>query len=380
MGRCAVILCIVVACGGGAPKKEPEKPVVAVEPAKPPPPPETEEDREAKRHAAALAIVPDGSSCLPVALKDDNAPRLELAAPTDEPMLCAIDIDKARRLGNVGCWKVENLTVEKGTLAYQPLKPLAAANYDVQLADRCARGYCLPKDAKIPADKTARMSWNLDGSKVAILVGDDVHLFDTSSKSHDSTFSIRGDKGLPGEPSALHFAGDAVFVEGGSDATHTNVWVFKTDGSQLGVIEELGGKKHEPVEIHGGSFSLLDDKQVALSSQGFSTVTTYEIKDGKRAKLVRKLPKVSPPCKGDEVATYWSGGDKVPDKCRDTLDKVFGHYVGAEAVRARSGKSAWLVLLRGSRLGELAVLDPKTLAEKRSIKLPWCAADKSAGN
>jgi len=100
-------------------------------------------------------------------------------------------------------------------------------------------------------------------------------------------------------------------------------------------------------------------------------VTTYEVTTGKRAKLVRKTPKLSPPCKGDEVATYWKGGDKVTDKCRDQLDKVFGHLVGAEPVRGSSEKS-WLVLLRGPRLGELAVLDAKTLVEKRAIKMPWC--------
>jgi len=30
--------------------------------------------------------------------------------------------------------------------------------------------------------------------------------------------------------------------------------------------------------------------------------------------------------------------------------------------------------LRGPRLGELAVIDAKTLAEKKSIKMPWCDA------
>jgi hypothetical protein len=42
------------------------------------------------------------------------------------------------------------------------------------------------------------------------------------------------------------------------------------------------------------------------------------------------------------------------------------------------------VLLRGPRLGELAVMDNKSLAEKSVIKMPWCdaggakAADKDA--
>src|SRR5262249_28049426 len=158
--------------------------------------------------------------------------------------------------------------------------------------------------------KLARIAWNLDGSKVAVLVGDDVHLFDASSKAHESTFSIRGDKGVPSEPTAVHFVADSIFVEG-TEASHTNVWEFKTDGSQQGPIELLGGKHHKLVEIHGGSFSVLDAKNVALSEQGFSTVTTYEIKDRKRGKLVRKLAKLTPPCKTDEIDTFWKNGDKV---------------------------------------------------------------------
>jgi hypothetical protein len=92
---------------------------------------------------------------------------------------------------------------------------------------------------------------------------------------------------------------------------------------------------------------------------------------------VRKLPKLTPPCKGDEVDAYWKGGDKVTDKCREHLDRIFTHLVGADAVR---GSKSWLVLLRGPRLGELAVMDPKTLVEKRAIKLPWCSGDKAATN
>ncbi|HEV7554456.1 MAG TPA: hypothetical protein VGO00_03310, partial [Kofleriaceae bacterium] len=177
MRRCAVFVVCLVACGGGS-KKEPEKPAPKTEAAKPPPPPETEEDREAKRHAAALAIVPDGSSCLPASLKEEGAPKLELAAVGESPILCAVDADKSRLLGSVGCWKIENLNVEKGTLSYQAPQPLPGSSYDVHLDDRCTRGFCLPKDAKIPADRIAHVSWNLDSTKIAILVGDDVHLFD----------------------------------------------------------------------------------------------------------------------------------------------------------------------------------------------------------
>ena len=69
---------LVTACGGGGDKKKVKKPVVKDD--APVEKKETEEDRAAKRLEQAQKIVPDGSSCLPVALKEENAPRLELAA------------------------------------------------------------------------------------------------------------------------------------------------------------------------------------------------------------------------------------------------------------------------------------------------------------
>jgi hypothetical protein len=74
-------------------------------------------------------------------------------------------------------------------------------------------------------------------------------------------------------------------------------------------------------------------------------------------------------CKPADAATYWSEGGEVPNKCKEYMTKTFSHLVGADAV---AGKTNLLVLLRGQRLGELAVLDVKNLTEKKSIKLPWC--------
>ena len=56
--------------------------------------------------------------------------------------------------------------------------------------------------------------------------------------------------------------------------------------------------------------------------------------------------------------------------------------MGATAIM---GKKSLVVMMRGDRLGELGVLDPKLLSEKRAIKLPWCEkgggdAKKSAGD
>jgi len=56
-------------------------------------------------------------------------------------------------------------------------------------------------------------------------------------------------------------------------------------------------------------------------------------------------------------------------KCKEFVSKNYAHLIGADAV---AGTKNLLVLLRGPRLGELAVIDAKTLAEHKSIKMPWC--------
>lgn len=366
-----VVPLALVACGGGGGKKAPAKPKGSLS-KKTKAPAETEESREKKRHAAALAIVPEGSSCLPAALKEAGAPRLELTANGGEAVVCAIDTDRERLLGPVGCWKVK---LDDGTLAYQAPTPIPGRGISVKLDDRCARGFCLPKDAKVPGDKIAHMAWNADGSKVAVLAGDDVHLFDAGTKAHESSFSIRGgDKGVSNDPTAVHWVGDAIFVEGADQGPYSAVWMFKADGTPQGPMQAIGAKDDKPMSTHGGSFSLLDKNRVAVSEQGFSTMTIYEVDTSKRSKLVRKLTK--PPCKNDELDAYWHDNtEALTPKCKEHMEKNFEHLVGATAV---AGSKNFLVLLRGPRLGELAVLDAKTLAEKKVIKLPWCGAGGDA--
>ncbi|MBS1121366.1 MAG: hypothetical protein H6Q90_3594 [Deltaproteobacteria bacterium] len=354
----------LLACGGDG-KKTPKKPSGKGD-AKANAKAETPADREAKRHAAALALIPEGTSCLPAALKEPNAPQLELAAIGSDAIVCAHDTDRLRLLGLIACWKID---LASGDLTYQAATPQPGRSFAVKLEGGCARDYCLPKDAKPPADGIAYVAWNQDGKKVAVLAGDDVHLFDAESKTRDSGFSVRGDKGVAGEPTGLHWISEVVFVEG-KDSAASGVWVFKTDGTQVGPIEGLGGKDPKPLSTHGGSFVTLDKARVAIAEQGFSTVTTYEADTGKRAKIVRKVAKA--PCKPAELDAFWKDTNAAAaPKCKEFLTKNFAHLVGADAV---AGKTNLLVLLRGPRLGELAVLEAKTLVEKKSIKLPWCDA------
>ncbi|HWU91322.1 MAG TPA: hypothetical protein VN253_28845 [Kofleriaceae bacterium] len=362
---CVLLACCIAlpACGGGG-KKSPKQPIVKDDGKKPPPPPETEEDREKKREAAARQIVPEGSNCLPATLKSSSAPRLDLAAVEGDAVVCAVDAERDRLLGPVACWKVDVLA---SGLTYQKAAPLPGRGFAVKVDDRCARGYCLPKDAKGDA-KIAHMVWSPDGAKVAVNFGDELHVYDAASKAHERSFTIRGEKGVTGDPVALTWVGDSIFVEASDGGASTPVWLFKAaDGAPGGAIESIG-KPAKPLSTHGGSLVVLDKNRIAISEQGFSAVTTYEVDSGKRSKLVRKLPKS--PCKQEETDAYWTDAlDKVGAKCKEHMEKNFQHLIGADGV---AGKKNLLVLLRAPRIGELAVMDVKTLAETRAIKLPWC--------
>ncbi len=351
---------LLVACGGGG-KKPVEKPTADTS-AKPAPKVETEADREQKRHAVAATIVPEGSSCLPTSFKDENAPRLELAAIGKDAVVCAIDEQRDRLLGPIACWKVDLVT---GKLEYKAAEALPGRGYSVLVDGSCARGYCLPKE---PTNKVVSIAKNLDGTKVAVLADDDVHVFNAETKAHESSFSIRGDKGVTGTPAEVHFVSESILVEGG-EGPSSAVWVFKADGTQVGPITHLGGKEEKPVSTHHGSFSILDKTRVGVSEKGMETLTTYDVNNGARAKLVRKVPKLN--CKPAELDAYWVDGDKVTDKCKDSIAKASGALMGATVV---AGAKSLLVLLRGDRLGQLAVLDAKSLAEKtdKAIKMTWC--------
>ncbi len=359
-------LLVTVGCGGGG-KKQPAVQQGVVEDKEPSAKGETEEDREAKRHKAATAMIPEDSTCLPVELKESDAPRLELAAIGPDAVICAIDTDDSRLLGAIGCWKVD---LASGELAYRKREAIPGRGVSVKLDDGCARGFCVPKAKE--AD-VAQLATSPDGSKTAVLVGDTVHVFGSADKEHASELSIRGDQGVTGKPQRIYWVGESILVEGAGEGG-TNVWVFKAaDGTAVGAIEGMG-KDAKPLATDTGSFSVLDKTRVAIAEQGFSTVTTYEVDTGKRAKLVRKLAKS--PCKPAETAAFWKGAEGVGAKCKDHMAKNFDHLRGADAV---SGSKNLLVLLRGPRLGELAVLDAKSLAEKKSIRLPGCEGEGGGG-
>jgi len=202
---------------------------------------------------AAHKLVPEGSTCLPLSLKEAGAPRLEVAAINSELVVCAIDIEPDRLLGRSRAGRSTSRRRRSASCPSLPLRSRAVASRQARRSLRA--GYCLPKDAKVPGDRIVHMTWHPDGAKVAVVVGDDLHLYDAASKAHEKSFSIRGEKGVLGTPNAVHWVGDVLYVEGSDDASAA-VWAFKPDGTAIGAIEAIGTTK--PASTRGGSFSVLD--------------------------------------------------------------------------------------------------------------------------
>lgn len=367
----------LAACGGGSSKKDSNKPVATKTTKKKKPATakkETEEDRAKKREAAAEGLVPSGSTCLPPAMKDPSSNlSLELGAVGSEAIVCAIDHDADRLLGAAGCWTID---LAGSGLAFRDRNAIPGRGYHAAVNDHCVRGYCVPKDQEVGSK--ASIAWSLDGKQVAVLAGESVHIFDAETKDLAKTVALKdgaaGDKAITGEATNLWFVGDSLFVQGGEGKS--TIWVYKTDGTAQGPLLSLG-KGNPPVEMAHGSFSVLDKDRVAVAERGLSTLTIFEVANGKRSKLVRK---VSPgPCRSAQVEAFFSADPgEIPAKCLTHLKKQYDQFSATTMV---AGSKNFLGSLGADRVGELAVIDSKNLSEKRAIKLPWCdgAADAAKG-
>jgi hypothetical protein len=350
---------LAAACGSNPQPSRPASPVVTKRKV------ETEEERATKRLAAVHQIVPEGASCLPETLKDPSFV-LEVGVSDDKPVLCASDADGTRALGIVGCWQV---SVTDGDLSYVGTKPLPGRSVLARPDGRCVRGYCLPT-ASSPGE-VVDIAWSTSGGEVAVNTRGQapaIHIFSSDDRSHKRAIALAdGEAAIAGRPEGLLFVGDTIYVAAMTEEPSTSVWSFRTDGSALGQVKQLGDKAS--VSLLGGSAMVFGEGNVAFSEHGLTTLTTVEQATGKRIRIVRKTKKG--PCKATELDGYFAGAT-VSARCKDHLDTHFEPFVGATMV---PGKNNHLVLLRGSRLGEFAIVDGKTLEEKKQLPAQWCPPD-----
>ena len=132
------------------------------------------------------------------------------------------------------------------------------------------------------------MTWNVDRSKVAVLAGDQIHLFDAESRTYASSFSIRGERGVSGAPTGLYW-NDAAILVVADDGAASPVWVFRPDGEPLGPILSPD-RPATPLSTRNGAVLLLDALRVGIAERGFSTLTIYDTATGVQTLRARRLP------------------------------------------------------------------------------------------
>lgn len=311
----------------------------------------------------AYALVPPASTCLPAVAHDESKLRLDIAAIGDSARMCAFDNDPERLLGPVGCWNVDLVA---STLTYQEPAPLPGRGFAMRVDGTCVRGMCLPEAPKNP---TVQIAYSLDGQQAAVLADRRIHLFDTASSAHQSDFTIEQKADAV---AAIHFLGKQLLVQTrGDDGA---VWVYEPDGTQIGPITTTS-RDSTPLPWRSGGVALLDASRIAIGERGFEVMTTIDLASNAETRLARKPP-TKLRCKPAELEAFWSDptSDKVGADCKTSLAPL-APFVGATLI---AGRTNFLALLRGDRIGQLAILDGKTLVEKRAISLPWCGGDEPA--
>ena len=328
----------------------------------------------AKRHAAALAIVPEGTHVPAGRAQGRRRAALELAAVGSATRSCARSTPTRRACSAPSAAGRSTSTRRRARVPGRRRR--CPATHRRQARRRAARGAsACRRTRRLPADKVAHMSWNLDGTKVAVLVGDDVHLFDAASKAHAVERSrSAATRASPNDRSRSTSSATTIFVEGADQGPYSAVWAFKADGTPVGPITGIGGKDEKPISTTTGL--VLAARQEPRRARRAGLPTRHELRDRRPASAqaraqARQARRASPTSSTRSGRT----ATRSPTSARTRSTKAFGPLIGATAVAGQQ-EPARAAARRPPRRAR--VLDPKTLAEKKAIKLPWCERRRGA--
>ena len=319
--------------------------------------------------AASAAAQP---ACLPrpVTTPDSTGrlPSLQLGlAPA--PTLCAYDMQDAP--AGLGCWTVD---AAKGALSASTTTGLPGHGRRVRAdAAGCIDGFCVASGAAPPEPRLFAVSSS--GTHAAMLDDEAVHVFDVRTKMRTVSIKLSDPQAsdttnVSNVPVRLLFVDDTIFVVGSDAGPFIGVWQFKADGRRLGRIvrNTQSGADGETFNVFQGSVSLLGAGHIALTDAGLRSMLVVPIGEGK-PRLIRRTT-ASAPCSKTHMERMAEGDLTLPAACRAVVRRQFEPYFDASLVQLASGD--FLVALTGPAQGELALLDARTLAEKRRIKPAKC--------
>jgi hypothetical protein len=309
--------------------------------------------------ASAMADSP----CLPKAIKAKSDPtKLDLGIASGTPIVCAGD----------ACWDVD---LKTGALTARAGKTPPGHSSDAKVdAKGCADGYCTgQKPTEEDPDYTAFVVTSTDGAHVAVVPRTQkdqiLTVFDARTKKLTKTIRLMDDK-APGNTSVgnivadVFYVGNTIYIAGADAGPYEAVWAFKDDGTRVGLLGDAGDDTGG-FSIYQGSVNIADDSHVILTDGWAEHALVVSTKDNAKKTIARAVKRA--PC---------GGNDFLPDaqpkgKCARHLAKAFEPYEEMKLVTLADG--TFLAAFSGNASGDLAILDPSNLTEKKRLHLKVCA-------
>jgi hypothetical protein len=318
------------------------------------------------------ALAKAEGACLPASLfsqsEASDAPTLDLGFVEKAPTLCASN--DRQQAGLLGCWTIDPAT---GAMSSSPAAFLPGHSQIAKTdANGCIEGSCVPEAS---ADELLAWVVSTSGERAAILRENTVYVFDVKTKTRTGAIPLFGN-GVPdatsvgNQPIRIFYIGDTLYVVGADAGPYIAVWSFKDDGRRTGLITTTGKAGDPGYSVYNGAVNIVDETHIALADAGLRTMLVLSAIDGKRE--VRTRPVSLAPCTRQETENVYLGDfDALSKRCRKTVAETFEPYIDLVPIRLPSGD--FLAALSGKGRGSLAILDGKTLAEKRRFRLPRCA-------
>jgi hypothetical protein len=259
----------------------------------------------------------------------------------------------------VGCWGVD----ANGKLSARPAIPVPGASRGIARGTTCHDGMCWPP-AQMGPLQLARLVMHPDGKRAAVLVGNNVSVYDVASKKPISRFRLRKNPGdAPGEheitnhPVDLFVVGETAFVLGVDVIPGAGLFPYSLQGKAL-------GPEYAGVFLGGVA---IDEHKLVLNDTALTELTILDGLDADQARTItRNVPEG--PCKlsdDPEILLRQDGYKPGTDKCQDYMLKHYTPYVGATIVSHGKG-------FIGLGNIELFTLDGN-LVETRRVKLAVCS-------
>lgn len=311
----------------------------------------------AARDAAA------GGDCLPRALKDKHGKLwLSLGSVGGAPVACVFDDKRV-----VACWDVD---IKNHALHARAAAPLPGHSYRVPVVGGCAAGWCgLDVDTGDAGDPpTAVVATSTDGAHVAvgITVGDfaqrTISIYDASTRKRVRTFTPSISNILVD----LCYVDDRVFVIGSDAGPFVGVWSARDDGSETHFIEDAHGTMFN---ISLGGIRVLDEHRVALTDMSSEMMAIVTARSGDRVDVALP-PRLRRGCSAGDLESLEEFNEPVGAACKQYLRREVIPYLGAPMIA--QGDGTIVVALHDDALGQLAILDARTMREKKRVRLPIC--------